>query len=411
MSPGSLFAHHDFRLLLAGQTSQLGTQVSSVALPLLAVVTLAATPFEVGLINAASMVAFAVLGLPAGAWLDRRWRRPVLITSDIVRAVLLASVPVAAMIGRMSIAQLILVSLLGGVARVFFDVGYRSYLPSVIGKDQVLAGNASLELVRASGQVVGPGLGGLLVTLVGAASVVLVQAGSFAVSALTLLAIRSREPAARLRESRPPLQDQIVEGLRFVWTDRFLRATAVASALCNFSFAVASAVSFIFLTRTLRLSPTAVGLIIAGGSGTVLLGAALTTRAARAVGSVRLIWVSLAVTTPPTFVGALAQRGWMVVLAVLGIAAEELGQIVYAITSLSLRQRICPDQMLGRVNATMTVLIMGLFPLGAVAEGTLGELIGPRGTLLFAGAMLAIAPLILYAAMRGVRDIEDAPDR
>ncbi|MGH1550224.1 MFS transporter [Leifsonia poae] len=200
-SSPSLFASRDFRLLLAGQTtSQLGAQIAGVALPLLAVVTLHATPFEVGMLGAASTIAFAVLGLPAGAWIDRVRRRPVLIASDVVRALLLATIPLAALLGMLSMWQLLLVSLLTGVARVFFDVGYRSYLPAVIGREKVLAGNSSLEFVRASGQVAGPALGGVLVSLIGAASVLLVQAGTFAVSALCLVGIRAREeaPAPRL---------------------------------------------------------------------------------------------------------------------------------------------------------------------------------------------------------------------
>jgi MFS family permease len=140
----SLFASRDFRLLLAGQTtSQLGAQVSGVALPLLAVVTLHATAFEVGMLGAASTLAFAVLGLPAGAWVDRVRRRPLLVASDVVRALLLATIPLAALLGLLSMWQLLVVSLLAGVARVFFDVGYRSYLPSVIGRDRVLAGTSS----------------------------------------------------------------------------------------------------------------------------------------------------------------------------------------------------------------------------------------------------------------------------
>ncbi|HZA03167.1 MAG TPA: MFS transporter [Propionibacteriaceae bacterium] len=408
MSPGSLFASRDFRLLLAGQTtSQLGTQVSSVALPLLAVLALQATAFEVGLINAASTVAFALVGLPAGVWLDRMRRRPVLVASDGLRAVVLATIPIAAGLGVLSVAQLVVVSLLTGFGRVFFDVGYRSYLPSVIGRDRVLAGNASLEFVRASGQVVGPGLGGALVSVVSAANVVLIQAVTFAVSALTLLGVRSSEPPAAVDASRPRLSAQIRDGLRFVWCHPLLRATAAASAASNLSFALASAVTILFMSRTLGLSPAAIGLILAGGSGAVMVGAALTTRVAKAIGSARLIWLSLAVTSPLTVLGVLAQPGWGVILLLAGMIAGELGQIVYAITSVSLRQHICPDHFLGRVNATMTVLIMGLFPVGALVGGVLGDLVGIRTTLLVASAVLGLAPVVLYFALRQVRDIED----
>jgi MFS family permease len=410
VSRPSLFAHRDFRLLLAGQTtSQLGTQVSGVAIPLLAVATLHASAFEVGIINAASTIAFALIGLPAGAWLDR-WRRgPVLIASDIVRAVLFATIPLAAWFGVLSIAQLVVISLLAGFARVFFDVGYQSYIPSVIGKDQVLAGNSSMEFLRASGQVAGPGLGGVLVSLIGAANVMLVQAGTFLISAVSLLAIRTREPAPHpAHPDGPTFAAQIIEGLRFVAGNRILRSTALASALTNFSFAIASAVNIIFLARDLELPAWAIGLVIAVGSVTVMAGAALTPRLSRAFGSARIIWLSLAVTVPFTLLGPLAQPGWWVVLVVISIAIGELGQIIYAITNVSLRQRLCPDRMLGRVNATMRVVIMGLFPLGAILGGVLGELVGTRLTLVAAGLVGLVAPVILFRAISH-RDVEDVP--
>jgi MFS family permease len=408
MSSGSLLAERDFRLLLAGQTtSQLGAQLSSVALPLVAILTLGATAFEVGLINAAGTLAFAVIGLPAGAWLDRWPRWPILIISDLVRAVLLATIPLAAVFDLVSIGQLIMVSLLVGAARVFFDIGYRSYLPSVIGKDRVLTGNASLEFIRASGQVVGPGLGGLLVTVISAAWVIGIQAVTFVVSAITILTIRTRERVVVDAHHRVRLRSQVSAGLQYVWRHRVLRATAVAGAVSNTAFAAAGSVSFIFMNRTLLMSPMRIGLTVAIGSIAVMIGAALTPRIARRVGSARLVWLSLAVTTPPALAGAFARPGWATVLIVFAIAAGELGQISYAITNVSLRQRICPDHLLGRVNATMTVLIMGLLPVGALAGGVLGGLIGPRGTLLVVGGLLVSAPVILYRGLRGVREVEE----
>jgi MFS family permease len=406
----SLLASRDFRLLLAGQaTSQLGAQVSGVAIPLLAVVTLRASPLEVGMLGAAGTIAFAAIGLPAGVWIDRMRRRPILVASDLVRTLLMATIPVAAVFGLLSMGQLLVVSLLAGVARVFFDVGYRSYLPSVIGRDRVLAGNSSLEFVRASGQIAGPAIGGVLVSLVGAASVVLVQTCAFAVSALCLLGIRSREGVPDTSGPRRHLRAEIAEGLGFVFRSRILRATAIASALSNFSFAIASAVNIVFLSRTIGLPPAAIGVVIAVGSVTVMIGAAFTTRLARAVGSVRIVWLSLAVTAPLSLLGAFAQPGWWTLLIIVGIAAGELGQIVYAITQLSVRQQLCPDRMLGRVNATMQVVVIGLFPLGAVFGGVLGDLIGARWTLIVAGIPLLVCPIILWAALRGVRDVDGLP--
>ena len=407
---GSLFNHRDFRLLLFGQTtSQLGAQVSGVAIPLLAVLTLDASPIDVGMVTGSSTLAFALIGLPAGAWVDRWHRRPILVASDLARCVLLATIPLAAVSGVLSIAQLVIVSLLTGFARVFFDVGYQSYVPSVIGRDRMLAGNSAMETMRASGQVVGPGIGGALVSLVGAAGVVLIQVVTFAVSAIALLAIRTPEPAIVPPTVRPRLWSQVREGFAFVARNRILRATAIASAAGNLSFALASAVMFIFATRTLELSPALLGLVIATGSLTVIAGAALTPRLSRVVGSARIIWLSLVVTGPIAILAPLAQPGWGVVLLVLSIAAGEFGQIIYAVTNVTLRQRLCPDRMLGRVTATMSFLIMGLFPLGAITGGVLGELIGLRGTLWVSGAVMLLSPMPIALALRGFRDVEAIP--
>jgi MFS family permease len=191
----TLFHDRDFRLLVAGQTaSQLGSQVSAVAMSLVAVVTLRATPFEVGLIGAASTFAFVVVGLPAGAWSDRVRRRPLLIVADLVRGLSLASVPLAALLGALTVGQLVAVALVVGVARVFFDVAYPSYLPSLVGRNHVLTGNAALETIRATGQVAGPGLGGFLVGFLNAATVVWIDVISYFVSASSLALIRTPEP-------------------------------------------------------------------------------------------------------------------------------------------------------------------------------------------------------------------------
>lgn len=410
MSGGSLFAHRDFRLLLLGQTtSQLGAQVSGVAIPLLAVLTLHASPFELGLVTASSTLAFAVIGLPAGVWLDRWQRRPILVASDLSRTVLLATIPLAAAFGVLTLTQLVVVSLLTGVARVFFDVGYQSYIPSVIGRDRILAGNSSMETIRASGQVVGPGLGGWLVAFAGAANVVLIQAATFAVSAISLMAMRTCEPVVRPHVNQPRLRAQVMEGLAFVGRNRILRATAIASAASNFAFAIASAVSFILMSRSLELSPAEIGVIIAAGSVTVTIAAAFTPRFTRRVGSARIIWVSLSVTGPTTLLGPLAQPGWPVALFIVSVAAGEFGQIIYAITNVSLRQRFCPENMLGRVTATMRFLIMGLFPLGALLGGILGELLGLRSTLWISGIIIVLSPVPLFLALRHTRDVEDLP--
>lgn len=402
--------YRDFLLLLIGQTAaQFGAQISAVAIPLLAVLTLGATPFQLGLLSAASTLAFALIGLPAGAWVDRLPRRPILIVSDIARTLLLATIPIAAWLGLLTVTHLLVIALLTGVARVFFDLAYQSYLPVVVAKERLLTGNSAIETVRATGQVLGPGLGGWLVALVGAANVILVQTATFAASAASLAAIRTREPRTPDPPRKTSLGTQIREGLIFVARTPLLRATAVTSTAGNFAFAVASAVNFIFMARTLSLSPTYIGAVIAAGSVTVIAGAALTPRLARRFGSARLIWLSLAVTAPLGLLVPLARPGPLIVLLVVGVAAGELGQIVYAIANVSLRQRLCPDDILGRVNATMRFLMMGLFPLGALLGGVLGEAFGPRPTLWVSGLVIVASVVPIFQALRGFRDVQDLP--
>jgi MFS family permease len=360
-------------------------------------------------LTASGTLAFALIGLPAGAWVDRWPRRPILIASDLARMLLLTTIPIASLLEILTITQLIVVSLLTGLARVFFDLAYQSYLPSVVGKNRLLAGNSAMETVRACGQVLGPGIGGWLVAVAGAANVVLIQAATFAVSAASLTVIRAQETAVPTPPDRPRLRAQIREGLLFVARTPLLRATAVTSAAGNFAFAIASAVSFLFMARTLGLSSTAIGVVLALGSVTVMAGAALTPRLARWVGSARIIWLSLAVTGALSLLSPLAQPGWLAVLLVIGVAAGELGQIIYSIANVSLRQRLCPEHMLGRVNATMRFLIMGLFPLGALLGGVLGEFVGPRATLWLSGGIIAASTLPVYRALRGIRNVEDLP--
>ena len=397
----------DFRLLLAGQTtSQLGTQVAGIAVPLLAVGTLHAAAFEVGLVNAASTVAFALIGLPAGAWLDGRSHRPVLVTADLVRATALLTIPVAGWLGILSIAQLVVVSLVTGTARVFFDVGYQSYLPTIVGRNGVLAGNSAMESLRAGSQVAGPGIGGILVSAIGAANLLLTQSVTFLASAASLLAIRAVEPRQVHPPDRPHLWARVLEGLRFVAGNRILRATALASALSNFSFAMGSAVTVIFLARNLALPSWAIGLLFALGAVGAMGGAAFTPWFSRRIGSARVIWVSLAVTAPFGFLVVLAQPGWGILLAIIGMIGGELGQIVYAVTNVSLRQQLCPERILSRVSATMRVLIMGLFPVGAIIGGMLGDLAGARLALLVVALVGSAAPVALWITLRKTRDTE-----
>lgn len=219
----------DVRLLLAGQAaSELGSQVGSIALPLVAVLALGASPFEIGVLTAAGTISFAVLALPAGVWVDRLPRQPVLVGADLVRGAALLTVPVAAALHRLSLAQLVAVALAVGVARVLFDIAYPSYLPGLVGRDELVRANAYLETSRSATQLTGPGLGGWLVQLAGAPVAVAADAASFLAFAGCLLAIRTAEPGPA-RSGRPALRRELVEGLRFVLGHPALRAITACS--------------------------------------------------------------------------------------------------------------------------------------------------------------------------------------
>lgn len=404
----SLWRHRDFTLLWGGETaSQLGTMVSLVALPLVAVTTLAVTPFQMGLLTSAETAAFLLIGLPAGAWLDRMRRRPVMLASDIVRGLLLASIPLAWWAGLLTFGQLLVVALLTGLATVFFDVAYQSYLPSLVGREVLIDGNSKLESTRSLAQVTGPAVGGGLVQLLSAPTAVLADSVSYLVSAAALARIRTTEPApAPVRHQR--LHSQVAEGLRFVLHHPLLRPITGCTGTSNFFSAVKGAVIMLFLARELGLSPAAIGLLLTAGGIGGLLGAVTSAWCARTVGQARIIWLSLLVTIPFGLLVPLAQADWRVAFIVIGDVMTGYGVVAYNIAQVSFRQAICPHRLLGRMNASIRFLVWGTLPLGGLVGGVLGEWLGVRSTLWVAVAGEILAMLwVLASPLRTMRDLPE----
>ncbi|GAB3143197.1 MFS transporter [Amycolatopsis sp. NPDC004378] len=406
MPRGSLFRHADFRRLWAGDTaSQFGTFVGNTAVPLLAAVTLAATPFEMGLLTAAETLAFLLLGLPAGVWVDRLSRRRVMLTADFTRFALLLSVPVAWWAGVLTLAQLLVVVLLVGIATLFFDVAYQSYLPSLVGREHLLEGNAKLQAVQSTAQIAGPSAAGVLVQLITAANTVLVTGFGFLTSALCLLRIRAAEPEP-VRGGHARLLPQIAEGLRFVFSDRPLRAIVGCTATANLFGAALNAVQVLFLTRTVGLPPAAIGVLLAAGGAGGIAGALCAGGITRRIGQARAIWLLPLVTMPASLLVPLAAPGWRTVLAGLGLVVSGFGIIVYNIAQVSYRQAICPDRLLGRMNASVRFVVWGTIPLGGLLGGALGEWLGLRDAVWVAVAGEAAAVLwVLCSPLRRMRDL------
>jgi MFS family permease len=409
MRRGSLFFHADFRRLWAGDTaSQFGTFVGNTAVPLLAAVTLAATPFEMGLLTAAETLAFLLLGLPAGVWVDRLSRRRVMLTADFTRFALLMSVPIAWWAGVLTLAQLLVVVLIVGIATVFFDIAYQSYLPSLVGREHLLEGNAKLQAVQSTAQIAGPSAAGVLVQLISAANTVLVTGLGFLTSALCLLRIRTREPEPD-RGAHARLLPQIAEGLRFVFSDKPLRAIVATTATANFFGGAFAAVQVLFLTRTVGLPPAAVGVLLAAGGAGGILGAVCSGALTRRIGQSRAIWLVPLFTWPGHLLLPLAAPGWRLGLAGFGLVLGGFGVIVYNVAQVSYRQAICPDRLLGRMNASVRFVVWGTLPLGGLLGGALGEGLGLRDALWVAVAgEVAAAGWVLCSPLRRMRDLPTA---
>ncbi|WP_238008766.1 MFS transporter [Dactylosporangium sp. AC04546] len=404
-----LLRDHDFRQLFTADTiSQVGTQVSVLALPLVAVLTLQASPLEVGVLTAAETAAFLLVGLPAGALVDRVRRRGAMVVADLLRAVLLVSVPVAWWLDVLSMPQLYVVGLLAGVCTVFFDVSYQSYLPFLVGKDHLVEGNSRLELVRSTAQIGGPTVAGLLVKVVGAPVAMLLDGVSYLVSAIFLGRIRRVEE----RPERHPdahLGREILEGLRFVVGNRLLRAIAACTGTSNFFGAIVQATLVMFLARELALSPALIGLFFTVGGLGALAGAFLVGPITRLVGAGPAIWLGILVGDLGGLLVPLAAPGWRLWLAAAGSALYGVGVIVYNVNQVSFRQGITPDALLGRMNATMRFIVWGTLPLGALAGGVLASVIGVHEALWVAsvGALVALVP-ILVSPLRSMRELTPA---
>ncbi len=409
---GGLWRHADFRKLWIGQTiSQFGSQVTLVTLPLVAALTLGATPAQMGILGAAEYAPFLALGLVAGIWVDRLPRRPILIAADLARTALLAVIPVAAWLGALRMELLYVVAALAGCATVFFDVAYQSYLPALVRRDELAEGNSKLEASRSVAQIAGAGLAGGLVQLLTAPVALLVDAASFLLSAAVLGRIRAAEPAAMRRPATRRLRAEIGEGLRVVFGNPLLRPIAACTATSNFFGSIGLAVFVLYVTRELRLAPGLVGVVFAAGNGGALLGAAVAGRVTRRCGLGTAIIGAIALGGIARLLLPLAGSLPAVALPLLVAAWALLGVgVIYDIGQVSLRQAITPDHLLGRMNATMRFLVWGTIPLGSLAGGALGEWLGLRPTLVVGALGSLLAPLFpLLSPVRALREQPTSP--
>ncbi|WP_377273881.1 MFS transporter [Peterkaempfera sp. SMS 1(5)a] len=405
-----LWHQRDFLLLWSGQTvSETGSAVTEVALPLLAVVALNASTLQVGLLTAATTLAFAVIALPAGAMVDGHAKRSLLIVCNLLRLVIIGSVPVAAAFGALTMAQLYVVAVAAGVCSVFFDVSYQSYVPSLVRATHLISANSKLGTTQAFAQLGGPSLGGGLVGLFGAAGAMTADAVSYAVSVLSILGIRTREDPPPARPADETLRRRIGEGLTFVFGHSILRRVVACTGTANLFSGMSSALAMVFLIRVLHVRPALTGLIMAGAAIGGIAGGAFAARLAKKIGSARIIWVSMLVFSAPQVIAAAAWQGRGVLLFPLGWGIAYFAAMVYNIAQLSYRQSVTPPEMMGRMNAAVRWVVWGTLPLGGVLGGVLGTLIGVRPTLwlAFTGSWAA-GWFVFCSPLRHMRDVPQA---
>jgi len=403
-STPSLWRHGGFLRLWAGETaSQFGEQFGNLAIPVIAVSVLGATSFEVGLLNAAETLAFLVIGLPAGAWIDRWIKRKVMLRADLIRAVLLAAIPILWFTHLLAFWQLLVVATAVGVCSVFFDVSYQSFIPNLVRNDQIGDANSKLETSAQVARIAGPAAAGGLLALLAAPLLLAVTAVTYLLSFFALTSIRDNEVAKPVQDRRP-LVVEIKEGLSWVFHQPLLVRIVLCTAISNLFGALIFAMMPILVLRELGLSPAFFGLIGSAGAVGGLLGASLSGRIQKWVGEGHAIPLSQIVFGLAVFLMPLAAflPGIAVPLLIAGEFFFSASVLVYNIAQVSFRQRICPPALLGRMNASIRFIVWGVMPIGGLVAGLLSTGIGVLPTIIVgcAGSLLGGIPVIFSKLWR-----------
>lgn len=408
----SLLRHRDFMLLWTGQTiSEVGSVITPFALPFLAVTALNASNFQVGLLTALGSLAFLLVALPAGVVVDRVARHRLMMWCDVLRAAVVATVPVAWYLDTLTLTHLCAVALVTGSLTVFFDVAYQSYVPVLVDKESLIDANGKLGTTSSAAATIGPTVAGVLVATIGGARALAADAVSFLVSAVSLFLIRTPEPKpARPDGPRPAFRKEMGEGLGFVVRHPVLRRIVACTGTVNLFAHMALAMEMPFLIRELGLSPGKAGLLLALGTVGGVLGGLLAGRLARTIGSARIIWLAPLVLGLPSYLAPLAYPGWRVVLYGIGWFAFTFGAVVYNTAQVTYRQQICPPELLGRMNAAVRWIVWGTIPLGALLGGAFATWFGLRPTLWIGLVGASLGGLWVYfSPLRRLRDVTPEP--
>ena len=398
---GGLWRDGAFLRLWAGQAiSELGSRVTVLALPLGAILVLHASAFQVALLRTFEVAPLLLFALPAGVWIDRVRRRPLMIAADVVSALALASIPLAYWTGTLSLAEVYAVAFVVGALAVVFDVAYLSFLPSLLPPERLADGNAKLQATRSATESAGPAVAGVLVGLFTAPVAILADAVSFAASALLVGSIR--RPEERVEVERRRLGTELAEGVRYVFAQPYLRTLTTWSAGWSFFNSGFLALMVVYLVRGLGLSATTVGWILGLGSLGGVLGALVSARVVARFGIGPTIAVSGVLSSLGIFGLPLAPRAFPHPVVIAGqIVATGFGML-FNVNQLTLRQAITPPRLMGRMNSVVRLMYWGMGPVGAVVGGALASWIGVRPTLWVeaVGATVVMIPLLVSPLLR-----------
>jgi MFS family permease len=407
---GALWSHPDFLRMWTGQSiSELGSQVSQLAIPWLAAVSLHASPIAFSLLGVLGFLPFILFALPAGVWVDRLRRRQVLIVGDAARAVLLAIIPILWALGVLQIWHLLVLQFVIGIFTVFFDVAYQSYLPALIEREHLVDGNSKLQLTVAVAQVAGPSASGGLIAAITAPYAIVADAASFAISSLFLIRMKHREnlPRQDADEERPKMWPQVKEGLAWVLGNRNLRAVAGCTGTSNFCSSLLFAIGLLYFVRVLHLSSVEVGAVFAVGSVGSIVGALLANRLQRRLGVGNSIVYTAVLFSIGGLAFPLAPRSFPLPVLMAGMALFGFGAVAYNIVQVSYRQAITPERLQGRMNAAMRWVVWGTIPLGTLAGGAIAQAFSLKAAL-WTGAILGV-PTFLWVLFSPLRSIREMP--
>jgi MFS family permease len=393
------------RVFSASAISYFGSFITRMALPLAAIYVLGAGALEMSAIRSFELVGWLVVGLFAGAWVDRLRRRPIMVWADVGRAALLGSIPVAAVLGQLSLLQLVVVAFLAAILTTFFDTASTAYLPSIVRRDQLIGANSALSASASTAELTGFGVSGFLVQLLTAPIAIAIDAVSFAVSAVLLLTIRRPEPPRPPVHEREPVLHEIRLGIREVMRSSTLRALALAHAGNHVLWGVFGTTYLLFATQEIGLGAAAIGIVTAVGGAGSLLGAAVAGRLARRLGLGAAMVVGLVGFTLGNTLIPLAPSGAVVLGGAMLVLQQLVGDsaaTVYDVLESSLKQSIVDGRILGRVNATIDFLTTITALVGAVGGGLLAEALGLRATMVFGllGGVGSVAALWFSPARR-----------